>query len=187
MWSAAGTVERKQDRLQLSSLRFYEAQCIYLSVVVCVFVCVCVGGGGGGGFLFVECFYQYSAILLSRADWLRPHVILHEWLWVFIARLWISTEVVYLQRWHMAGATWNCCRLGAFLCTPYNHASCHFMQSHIRRLTGIFYVLLCVRPWCFLPWGGCVMMHQRRRYKNKVAVNPWLIAASAGSTSSDQQ
>ena len=41
------------------------------------------------------------------------------------------------------------------LCTPYNHAPCHFMQSHIRkvyaglavtctfgRMTGIFYVLL---------------------------------------------
>ena len=42
----------------------------------------------------------YSAILRSRADSLRSHVILHEWL-DFIARLWISTEVaVYLQRWH---------------------------------------------------------------------------------------
>ena len=43
------------------------------------------------------------------------------------------------------------------LCTPYNHAPCHFMQSHIRkvyaclavtchlafgRMTGVFYVLL---------------------------------------------
>ena len=41
----------------------------------------------------------YSAILRSRADSLRSHVILHEWL-AFIARFWISTEVVYLQRWH---------------------------------------------------------------------------------------
>jgi len=39
----------------------------------------------------------YSAILRSRADSLRSHLILPEWL-VFIARFWISTEVVYLQR-----------------------------------------------------------------------------------------
>ena len=41
----------------------------------------------------------YSAILRSRADSLRSHVILHERI-VFIARFWISTEVVYLQHWH---------------------------------------------------------------------------------------
>ena len=41
----------------------------------------------------------YSAILHSQADSLRSHAILHKWL-VFIARFWISTEVVYLQRWH---------------------------------------------------------------------------------------
>ena len=31
----------------------------------------------------------------------------------------------------MAGATWNCCRLGAFC---VHHTPCHFMQSHIRFL-----------------------------------------------------
>ena len=43
--------------------------------------------------------FLYSAILRSRADSLRSHVILHEWI-VFIARFWISTKVVYLQHWH---------------------------------------------------------------------------------------
>ena len=41
----------------------------------------------------------HSAILRSRADSLRSHVILHEWI-AFITRFWISTEVVSLQRWH---------------------------------------------------------------------------------------
>ena len=43
--------------------------------------------------------FLYSAILRSRADSLRSHVILHEWLAFYSAFL-ISTEVVYLQRWH---------------------------------------------------------------------------------------
>ena len=42
----------------------------------------------------------YSAILRSRADSLRSHVILREWLAFYSAFFWISTEVVYLQRWH---------------------------------------------------------------------------------------
>ena len=36
---------------------------------------------------------------------------------------------------YVAGATWNCCRLGAgFVCTLYNHELvllCHFIRSHI--------------------------------------------------------
>ena len=71
----------------------------------------------------------YSAILRSQADSLCSHVILHEWI-CFIARFWISTEVVYLQRWH----GWCHMKLlpsRRVLCTPYNHAPCHFMQSHI--------------------------------------------------------
>ena len=42
----------------------------------------------------------YSAILRSRTDSLRSHVTLHEWLAFYSAFFWISTEVVYLQRWH---------------------------------------------------------------------------------------
>ena len=45
-------------------------------------------------------------------------------------RFWISTEVVYLQRWH----GWCYVKLllsQRILCTPYSHAPCHFMQSHI--------------------------------------------------------
>ena len=45
----------------------------------------------------------------------------------------ISTEVVYLQRWH------GWCHVKVLpsrrvLCTPYNHAPYHFIQSHISKL-----------------------------------------------------
>ena len=85
----------------------------------------------------------YSAILRSPADSLRSHVILHEWLAFYGAFFWISTEVVYLQRWH------GWCRVKLLpsrrvLCAPYNHAPCHLMQSHIRR------VWTCLAVTCHL-------------------------------------
>ena len=59
-------------------------------------------------------------------------VILHEWLafystFIFI---FISTEVVFWQHWH------GWCHMKLLpsqhvLCSPYNSAPCHFMQSHI--------------------------------------------------------
>ena len=66
----------------------------------------------------------------------------------------ISTEVVYLQRWH----GWCHMKLlpsWCVLCTPYNHVTsckvmslhakpCHFMQSHIRKLH------LCLTVTCHL-------------------------------------
>ena len=41
--------------------------------------------------------------------------------------------MVYLQRWH----GWCHTKLllsWCILCAPYNHAPCHFMQSHIRKV-----------------------------------------------------
>ena len=86
--------------------------------------------------------FIYSVILRSWADTVCLHVILHEWI-AFIARFWISTEVVYLQRWH----GWCHMKLlpsWRILCTPYNHAPCHFMQSHIRK------VYACLAVTCHL-------------------------------------
>ena len=95
------------------------------------------------------CYWSllYSAILRSWADSLRSHVILHEWIAFYSAFLFlffISTEVVYLQRWH------GWCHKKPLpsrrvLCTPYNHAPCHFMQSHIRK------VYACLVVTCHLP------------------------------------
>ena len=50
-----------------------------------------------------------------------------------MARFLISTEVEYLQHWH----GWCPIKLlpsRRVLCTPYNHAPCHFMQSQIRKV-----------------------------------------------------
>ena len=88
----------------------------------------------------VTCHYYYfylsllySTFLRSWADSLCSHVILHEWIFFSSAFLWISTEVVCLQCWHgwchkKLLPSWH------VLCTPYNHAPCHFMQSHIRKV-----------------------------------------------------
>ena len=87
--------------------------------------------------------FIYSAILRSRADSLRSHVILHEWI-VFIARFWISTEVVYLQRWHgwcHKNLLPERVSLGAF-CVP-----CHFMQSRIRKMYACLAVTCHLRFW----------------------------------------
>ena len=51
---------------------------------------------------------------------------------LFIVRFWISTEVVYWQRWH------GRCHVkllpsAQVLCAPYNHAPCHFVQSHTHK------------------------------------------------------
>ena len=81
----------------------------------------------------------YSAVLRSRPDSLRSHVILHEWLAFYSAFFWISTEVVYIQRWYETAAV-----SAQVLCTPYNHAPCHFMESHIRK------VYVCLAVTCHL-------------------------------------
>ena len=91
-------------------------------------------------------------------------MILHEWI-VFIARFWISTEVVYLQRWH------GWCHKNLLpesqsrrvLCTPYNHAPCHFMQSHIRK------VYACLAVTCHL----CFWQDDRGLLRATVVTRGW--------------
>ena len=96
----------------------------------------CTASGG-----YVPCIYSNarclliafvcSAILHSRADSLRSHVILRKGL--FIARFGITTQVLYLQHWH----GWCHMKLlpsRRVPCTPYNHVPCHFMQSHKRKV-----------------------------------------------------
>ena len=68
---------------------------------------------------------------------MRFHVIIHEWLVLFMRVLWISTEVMYVQRWY------GRCHVKlmpsqSVLCTPYNHAPCHFMQSHLRMVYACY-------------------------------------------------
>ena len=55
--------------------------------------------------------------------------------------------MVYLQRWH----GWCHMKLPAVsaqvLCTPYNHALCHFMQSHIRKVYACLAVTCHLHFW----------------------------------------
>ena len=37
--------------------------------------------------------------------------------------------------------------MSSFLCTPYNHASCHFMQSHIRKVHACLAVTCHLHFW----------------------------------------
>ena len=67
----------------------------------------------------------YSAILRSRADSLRSHVILHGWTAFY------SAFFEYPPKWctysaGMAGATRNCCHLGAFC---VHHTTMHHVTS----------------------------------------------------------
>ena len=59
---------------------------------------------------------------------------------------WISTEVVYLSA-GMADATWNCSHLGASSVYTINHAPCHFMQSHIRKVYASLAVTCHLHFW----------------------------------------
>ena len=66
------------------------------------------------------------------------------WVTSFLEHVfWISIEVVYLQHWH----GWTV----QVLCTPYNHAPCHFMQCHIHKIC----VFSCNLPPALLAeWPG---------------------------------
>ena len=90
-------------------------------------------------------FINYIALFSALEHSLRSHVILHEWIAFYSTFFccWISNEVVYLQHWH----GWCHKKLlpsRRILCTPYNHAPCHFMQSHICK------VYACLAVTCHL-------------------------------------
>ena len=94
----------------------------------------------------------YSTILRSRVDSLPSHVILHEWITFYSAFLNIHqsgvlTALALLVPHETAAVS------AQVLCTPYNHAPCHFMQSHIRT------VYVCLAVTCHLhfwqnDWGA---------------------------------
>ena len=82
----------------------------------------------------------HSAILCSRADSLRSHVILHEWLAFYSAFLNIHQGgVLTVLASHETTAI-----SAQVLWTSYNHAPCHFMQSHIRKMYA------CLAVTCYL-------------------------------------
>ena len=91
----------------------------------------------------------YSAILRSWADSLHSHVILHEWIAFYSAFLNIHrggvlTALAWLVTQESAARESQSRRV---LCTPYNHAPCHFMQSHIRKVYACLAVTCHLRFW----------------------------------------
>ena len=91
----------------------------------------------------------YSAILRSRADSLRSHVILHEWTafhsaFLNIHRSGVLTALAWLVPQESAARESQSRRV---MCTPYNHAPCHFMQSHIRKVYACLAVTCHLRFW----------------------------------------
>ena len=93
--------------------------------------------------LLIAFIYRYSP-LSSRLNALACD---SAWVNSFSsARFWISTEAVYLQRWH----GWCYMKLlpsRRVLCTPYKHAPCHFMQSHTRKVHACLAVTCHLHFW----------------------------------------
>ena len=84
----------------------------------------------------------HCAILHSQADSLCLHVILHEWIAfysMFLNIQWsgVLTELAWLVPHETAA-------ISVVLCTPYNHAPCHFMQSHISKVHVYLDVTCCL-------------------------------------------
>ena len=97
-------------------------------------------------FLLIVVDHFYTALFpaLTHSHCTRMWFYMSEQL--FIAQFWLSTKVVYLQRWH------GWCHMQLLppqraLCTPYNHAPCHFMQSHICKLYAYLAVTCYPHFW----------------------------------------
>ena len=88
----------------------------------------------------------YSAVLRCWEDWLRSHVILHEWTAFYSAFLNIHRNGVFTAlAWLVPHET--AAISAQVLCTPYNHAPCHFMQSHIRKVYACLTVTCHLHFW----------------------------------------
>ena len=85
-----------------------------------------------------------GTVLRSRADSVRLHVILHErtaFYSPFFHRSGVFTALTWLVPRETAAIS------ALVLCTPYNHAPCHFMQSHIRHVHACLAVTCYLRFW----------------------------------------
>ena len=89
----------------------------------------------------------YVALLSALLSRLTALACGSKWVTSFLQRVfWIFIEVVYLQRWH----AWCYMKLLPFrrvLCTQYNHAPGHFMQSHIRKVNACLAVTCHLHFW----------------------------------------
>ena len=81
------------------------------------------------------------------------HVILDEWPYSFIARIFNihrSDAMTSVFGCCMAGTAWNCCRLGAstvYTIQPCTSLQCHFIQSHRGRVYACLAVTCLLHFW----------------------------------------
>ena len=69
----------------------------------------------------------HCALVVCDSD--RVTAALHSAFWIF------TKMVAAVFSCYMAGATWNCCRLGASsVIQPFTSLQSHFTRSHVRRL-----------------------------------------------------
>ena len=91
----------------------------------------------------------YSTILRSWADSLRSHVILHEWIAFYSMFFNIHQSgvlaLVAVLVWLVPHETAAVSAQG--LCTPCNHAPCHFMHSHIHKVHACLAVTCHLHFW----------------------------------------
>ena len=86
--------------------------------------------------------YQPNALPLGQTgsrDSTRVNSFYSAFFYFFL----ISTEVVYLQRWH----GWCYMKMLPSRRVLYNHARCHFMQSHIRKVYAYLAVTCHLHFW----------------------------------------
>ena len=91
--------------------------------------------------------HLYSAILWSTVlSRLTALACGSTWVTSFIACFWISTKLVFtVLAWLVPHET--AAVSVQVLCTPYNHAPCHFMQSHIRKVYACLAVTCLLHFW----------------------------------------
>ena len=106
------------------------------------------------GLIFIQ---RYSP-LSSRLTALLSYVILHERGPAFYGAFWISTEVVYWQRWLVVRHGWYHVKLlpsWRVLCTPNNHAPCHVTSRKITNVAWDICIFSCNLPPALLAeWSG---------------------------------
>ena len=88
----------------------------------------------------------YSTILHSQADSLRLHVILHGWTAFYSGFFEYPPKWCTLQHWR-GWCHKNLLPSQCVLCTPYNHAPCRFVQSHIRKVYACLAVTCHLHFW----------------------------------------
>ena len=102
-------------------------------------------------------FISRRSPLSGRLTALLLHAILNEWLWLFVARFGIATEILYLRRclvvtWLVSRGTDAVSAHG--LCTPNNHAPVYSVTSFQATCVGACVFRCNLSPALLAGWPG---------------------------------